>query len=252
MTFTMRLSKLCLEVVLLLMIVINFKNASCEDSSWDSHTSDLIEVFETVDALLGKGKGDEAISALHTIVDADISDEEKRQKLIFFARIHVLQGNDNEAEQILKNIVREKPNHVGANFYLGKLYSRLKSWDLAEDHLKNVLSRDPENDQAYMLLGKLYVSRDKNSKAGEEMLQHAAMLKPLDATIRFELGMIQFFDDDNHLGARESLLVAESLNPNIDNKLLGRVYVHYKHFDWAAEEFQKVTKKCCLVTLWHR
>ena len=42
-----------------------------------------------------------------------------------------------------------------------------------------------------------------------------------------------------HEKAREALRAAEALHPRIDRRLIGQVYLHYGHVDWAAEQFEQ-------------
>jgi len=45
-------------------------------------------------------------------------------------------------------------------------------------------------------------------------------------------------EDKPHELARAAFQLAEKINPKIDLKLVGQVYLHYGHLEWAAETFQ--------------
>ncbi len=44
--------------------------------------------------------------------------------------------------------------------------------------------------------------------------------------------------DRPHEKAKAALLAAEALYPRIDRRLIGQVYLHYGHREWAAEQFE--------------
>jgi hypothetical protein len=97
---------------------------------------------------------------------------------------------------------------------------------------------DDRNWKALAGLGKLYLIRDDDKVSARLHLMEAVNIEPKDATIQFELAMVLFHFED-HLPAREALQVAERLNPTLDQKLVAKIYLHYKHIDWAAIELRK-------------
>ena len=60
----------------------------------------------------------------------------------------------------------------------------------------------------------------------------AHQLNPNDEMILFELGMVLFYSDQHEEGKAAFDRAAE-INPSLDLSIIGRVYLHYQHQDWA-------------------
>jgi tetratricopeptide (TPR) repeat protein len=93
-----------------------------------------------------------------------------------------------------------------------------------------------------LFTGKVYLIRDGDASTARQFLEKAVALDPNDERIQFEFGVALFQLDDRkeHDLGRKAFQSAEKLNPLIDRKLIGKIYQHYEHPDWAAEEYQKV------------
>lgn len=223
------------------LLVRGQENIAISDHGTHSLGSPQSIVLSEIEELLNQAKTKEAMHVMETVHTDDLGEKEKIQMQILQARAYVQSGAAKEGESLLKKVTESFPSHIDANFLLGKLYVQQKEWNKAEERLVRVLGEDSEHDKSMVLLSKVYLGRDENAAAAKAILHRALIAKPFDATIYFELGMIAFQYDDDHSTAREEFLRAEQLNKDINRKIFARVYMYYKHFDWAAQEFEKVT-----------
>lgn len=94
--------------------------------------------------------------------------------------------------------------------------------------------------QFYLFIGylaKVSVSKDDPEKAKNYLIQ--SWNHKHDHNTAFELGMVYLYEGKNN-EAKYWFETSEKLNSALNNKLLGRIYLHYKLLEWAAEEFEKV------------
>lgn len=151
----------------------------------------------------------------------------------------------------MKHIINTRRNgsqsSCAAEMLLGKLYfmtERLKdSQEILNACVDTSDFQSLEPDQkstAYGLLAKIAWRNDNDLEKAQYLLHRAWQINNQDASVAFELGMALLYDSQ-HQDAREWFIVAETLNPSIDHKLLGKIYHFYELYDWAADSLQKVT-----------
>jgi tetratricopeptide (TPR) repeat protein len=121
-------------------------------------------------------------------------------------------------------------------------------WNEAESVLEACLANsdsDPldstQSSAVYSLLAKIALRKDSNTQKAQYYLSRAWQSNDQDANIAFEWGMILLYDSE-YSEAKRWFETAERLNPSIDHKLLGKIYHHYKLYNWAAEALEKVRK----------
>jgi tetratricopeptide (TPR) repeat protein len=191
-------------------------------------------------------KGGKASEALKRIANLTPEDNADPRIQLYTARAHLQLGRMNDGERLLLGVVdnsqSDTATQVEAAVFLGRVYIQGQRLNEAEKHLEQARKFDPSNYQALSFLGKVYIVRDEDFVKGLNYIQQAVAINPNDAQIQFELGMAYFQSDveNAHQLGREAFQAAAELNPTIDRLMLGRVYYHFKHPDWAAEEYQSV------------
>ncbi|KAJ1411056.1 hypothetical protein B484DRAFT_435696, partial [Ochromonadaceae sp. CCMP2298] len=129
------------------------------------------------------------------------------------------------------------PRGTLARLTLGKLLVSTRRFEEALPLLLLAQETQPENHVAAQYLSKVYVALG-NMGLARTHIEAAHSLAPLDERVLFDLGMVLLQAGEHELG-RGAMVRAERVNPQIDQKLLGRVYLHYGRIDWAAGHFEK-------------
>jgi hypothetical protein len=71
------------------------------------------------------------------------------------------------------------------------------------------------------------------------LLERALRIDSSDTSTLFDLGITLLYGDD-HERAKAMFDRAGKLSDDINHKLIGKVYLHYGHLDWALEQFMEV------------
>lgn len=166
-------------------------------------------------------------------------DRETMPFKILLARAYVQIGLKKEAEDTLLDCFRDDPSSTEVTRLLGSYYLGYQRYNDAEKFFKLTMAMDDRNWKALAGLGKLYLIRDNDKVRARLHLSEAVNIEPNDADIQIDLAMVLFHFED-HLTAREIFQVAERLNPTLDHKFVAKIYLHYKHIDWAAIELRKI------------
>lgn len=221
-----------------------------------------------IEQLLDSGKPGEAMQLIrvynsktgsNTVGDAvsdAVSDTSLEDRVaICLARAYAQTGKYKESELVLKEVLKRNENHITALVTIGKLYYQLQNLNEAQFYFQKVIqlvesdngSIDSRSSgvevayQAYVLLGKLVLVRDSNNAKAKDLLLHANELKPNDERVLFDLGMV-LFHNNNHNEAKEMFERAEMINNQMDHKLVGSVYIHFGHLDWASTALEKAVE----------
>lgn len=92
------------------------------------------------------------------------------------------------------------------------------------------------------LYSKIWLNRDHDVLKAKKYIEKAYQLQPNDERVLFDYGMV-LFQNKEDIQAKAALDQAEALNPNIDHKMIGNVYLYYQHIDWAIPHFEKALFK---------
>ena len=117
-------------------------------------------------------------------------------------------------------------------------YLQLKRWNDAQKCLEYVLTLDESNVTALMSMSKVWLNRDSDVRKAKMFIELAYNISPNDEKVLFEYGMMLLQTND-HIKAKQALDRAEAINPNIDHKMLGNIYLYYQHIDWATPHFEQ-------------
>eukprot|EP01038_Epipyxis_sp_PR26KG_P016012 gene16012-21731_t len=217
----------------------------------ESRTTIEQDIILKVETLLNEGKANDALTEIsdHFNINSVLSSHEQTSNFIRLriniARCFAQLGRLEDGEQMLIELIGLSNIDIENKLYsiitLGKIYLFQQKWNEAQSFLEKSLNLDPRNHNVYALLGKIFLLRDNDVNKAAQYLGHALELKRDDANNWFEYGMILFHYDNEvqHNEAKQAFQMAEVLNSNLDHTVLGKVYLHYKHVDWAAEQFRK-------------
>jgi len=88
------------------------------------------------------------------------------------SKISLSQGMVSEAQKRLESVIELKPNHIEANFQLGKVFLELEEYQSAEVSLRKAISLRRDHSGSYNALGSALMGLDRLSEA-EESFQKA-------------------------------------------------------------------------------
>lgn len=193
-----------------------------------------------IEGLLNHGRSDEALTVINEL-SKEYSSLPTIQ--IHLARAHVQRKNYALAETILLNVItinssEDDESRLQAHLTLGRLYLQLKRWNDAQKYLEYVLTLDESNVTALMSMSKVWLNRDSDVRKAKMFIELAYNISPNDEKVLFEYGMMLLQTND-HIKAKQALDRAEAINPNIDHKMLGNIYLYYQHIDWATPHFEQ-------------
>ena len=191
---------------------------------------------QTILALLKQDRAADALTFLQQL-PPDMQGEPSMR--VNFARAYVQLGRENDSEDVLVAARAAHPHSMEVLLSLVKLYIHIKRWPDAETVLAEALLLVPGSHEAVALQGKIYMARDRDLVKARASLEAAYAIKPDDENVLFDLGMVLFYVNEHERG-KAMLSAAESANPTIDLTLLAKVYLHFKHFDWAETDLERV------------
>ena len=205
-------------------------------------------------------KGDTS-GAVEFMESLDPEERKQGSRLITLARAYTLNGSSNammKGEEVLKEHIMVYPRDVVGYVSLGKLLIHMNRAEEAEVWLRaGETKADTNKDASFLtILGKAIANnptKHGNLDAKAEALRYAVKAEESfsdDAMVQYELGMLFFFltptspstpkaiIDSIHARGKAALTRSREINSSLDRNFIGKVYAHYKHFDWAAVEFQ--------------
>lgn len=192
--------------------------------------------IDSLEKMIKSGEASKVISLIEQDIDANYT--LSSEVMVILARSYATTGRLEKGEEVLMSILEQDENCLNASITLSKIYIQRKQWRQADALLKNVLIIDEFNSQALVQLSKVFIGQYGNVDKAIELVKKAVSINPNDERAHFELGMLYFQLNEHQLGKDEFDLAAR-LNPTMDFKLLGRVYLHFNHIDWAADALQK-------------
>ena len=137
------------------------------------------EVIEQAKQLIQQNKLKEAEEILSKIDD--------KYAIFEIAKIKLIQGNDNEAEEFYKKVLTLDDTIHEAVLELARIYARQKRTDLAMEFYNKYISKIDNNMDVYKEVGQLQESLGNNIEAVTQ-IEKARNLSPEDISINFELG----------------------------------------------------------------
>ena len=255
----MRFSLLLIVTIIVLSIAsedaIDLNGSTEKNTSTSSHHISIVDgadlhvgvdineqsslLSDRIEGLLNRGRSDEAFDVINQL-SKEYSSLPNIQ--VHLARAHVQQKNYVVAETILLNVIVNSSEgddgRLQAHLTLGRLYLQLKRWNDAQKYLEYVLTIDESNVTALMSISKVWLNRDSDVKKAKRFIELAYNISPNDEKVLFEYGMMLLQTND-HIQAKQVLDKAEVINPNIDHKMLGNIYLYYQHIDWATPHFEQ-------------
>lgn len=225
----MKSIRIFVSILLLLFLHTSDGDGDAFDVSTEPYNSTKIR------EMLRQGKVSDVLSTLHALPPDLQTSVDVR---INMARAYLQQGNAAQAEKILVQTVNDFPDSIEALISISKLLMHLQRWPEVQKYLSQALEVQKDNHEVILLLGKLFYIRDKDGDKARRYLERARDLRPDDENVHFELGMILFSVGEHDQG-RQCFQEAERLNPAMDRKVLGKIYLHYKQYECALEEFEK-------------
>lgn len=202
-----------------------------------STVADLAEIRSRLGLLLQQNKGSQVLQLI-TRYPAEVQETFDVQHSK--ARALAQTGQFLECEALLQTLMTRTTNkaHISiAQMTLGKVYVALRRFTDGERMLSLVLQKDGNVAEAWLFLGKIYMTRDQDYARAKTNMVRAFELNPNDERIAFEYAMLLVHLNDAE-NAHRLFQHASVLNPSIDHKYLGKVYLHMKRPEWAVEEFR--------------
>lgn len=104
------------------------------------------------------------------------------------AKIKQIEGNDNDAEKLYKQVLNLNPNSFTSQLELARIYARQRRTDLAKNFYSKYLEKIKDNIDVYKELARLYESIGESIESVKS-IEKAAEIAPNDIQTSFELGI---------------------------------------------------------------
>ncbi len=138
------------------------------------------ELIEKAKVLIQNKKFNEAEEILIKLND--------KYAVFELAKIKLIQGNDNEAEKLYKQVLSLDENIYEAALELARIYARQKRTDLAMECYDRYTAKINNNTDVYKEIGRIQESLGNNIEAIRQ-IEKAKDLSPNDIATNFELGI---------------------------------------------------------------
>ncbi len=112
--------------------------------------------------LVGEGRFEEAIAFLS---DLDASPRTEDLVVSGIVEAHVQSGNPAKAEAYLEDRLEADPGNIEATLLAGVLAAQRGDLAVAEERLKTVIAQRPDHHSGYQLLGQIYIRQDQHDRA---------------------------------------------------------------------------------------
>lgn len=141
---------------------------------------EIVELIEKAKVLIQNKKFNEAEEILIKLND--------KYAVFELAKIKLIQGNDNEAEKLYKQVLSLDENIYEATLELARIYARQKRTDLAMECYDKYTAKINNNIDVYKEIGRIQESLGNNIEAIRQ-IEKAKDLSPNDIATNFELGI---------------------------------------------------------------
>lgn len=182
---------------------------------------DAEALFQRGRDALFRGHYDQAIAILTQAVEADAS---QTSSLLYLARAYRYAGQPEKSEPLLKEILRQAPDHFEAGQLLAEVYYSREKWQQVLDTLEPLL-KYRHDFTTYHLLADAAFNLDEYDKA-RDYYREAIKLNPKSGPDHYQLGNI-YLSENRFALAAQSYEAALSLG--LDSAVL--------HFKLASAYF---------------
>jgi tetratricopeptide (TPR) repeat protein len=159
------------------------------------------------------------------------------------ANIHADQKNFQNAVDVLKEALAEYPERMDLKFLVGVNLERAGKIDQCIQVMRDVIKQDPNHAGAYNYLGYLFAERGENLDEAERLIKRALELKPNDGYFLDSLGWV-YYQQERYEKALEVLNKANRLAPN-EGVILEHIGDCYKALGQATKAlsfYEQATK----------
>ena len=164
---------------------VHFALAAEKTNEQPSEISDAEKHFKKGREALFRGKYDVAIELLKKAVDED---KTKTSYRLALGRAYYYAGNEQEAEKLLADILKETADHVEAGQLLGEILAPQKKWQEVVDVLEPLLKYRHDY-PTYHLLAEAKYNLNDYEKA-RKYFEEAIKLNPKSGSDHYQLGNI--------------------------------------------------------------
>ncbi|MEZ4845665.1 MAG: tetratricopeptide repeat protein [Bdellovibrionota bacterium] len=172
------------------------------------------------------------------------NDDERRAEVSFIlASLYLEKGELVRAEELLKQIIRENPEHLISYYYLGRVYSEKNQMKEAIGVYKKSVEIDPRFSLGWRALGLIYEYLNENKNAIQAYEQVVA-LETLNIDVRTKL-IDMYMKEGDSQRAIEQIAFIKQMYPNVPDVSvrLGLFYFQEKMFPQAEAEFAETLRK---------
>lgn len=224
---------LCAWTLLFIAII----SASAQVSSQGVNTSLLKDAAQNI----ASGNLDRAENELQSILRI-VPDDYQALNLIGIIRAQ--QQREEEAEQIFRQVISQKPDFASGHVNLGLLYVQMNRPGDAIPELQEALRLDPTRDDAASALVGVWREQARaavssgNPEKALSLLIPARKLTPADPEVQFDFGMVALRMSllPDAIGAFQQTLKLRSNDPSALYGL-GRAYMGLSKFNDARQQF---------------
>jgi len=187
------------------------------------------------------GRYPDAVNVLEKACEIEPENAEFAFRLALnYARL----DNNPKAIDMLKKVLRIQPDHYEAQYVLGHAYMKEGSVQQSIESLEKASKGTRPQPKIFKELGEAYIAAGRYEE-GAEALEKAAASEPNDAEIYHQLGRIYFENLDKNKEAREYLMRAIRINPDLRDAhmQLGLVCGKLTRYKDAIRSFKEVLRK---------
>ncbi len=207
---------------------------------------DLEALFLHARILAVKGNFDQSKATFLKILDLDeIKEDEERKAEVSFilASLYIEKGELARAEEMLKEILAENPEHILSYYYLGRVYSEQNRMKEAVTIYQKSVEIDPRFSLGWRALGLIYEYSGKTDEA-VTAYERVVSLETLNVDARTKL-IDLYMKRNEPKKAIEQISIIKKLYPTVPDVAirLGLFYYQEKMFAQAENEFEEALLK---------
>lgn len=190
---------------------------------------------ETADLLIKSSRSTEAIDFITPLLDNPETDSPSLR--INLARAFTQQRNNAAAERVLIDLQGRFPGNPEGLVALSKLQLYSQKFFEAEMTLRQLTAIDADDSSVVVGFAKISAYRDNDCNKAVTTLKRLHSIS--DANAYFDAGVIFFRCGEYSLGKEAFGAYEAIISPNIDYKLLGRIYFTYHQYEWSMRALQR-------------
>jgi tetratricopeptide (TPR) repeat protein len=204
------------------------------------------EAFASMKHLLDQGNATQALEIFTTMSESEQNEYETQ---IQYARALGQRRQMDEAMDVLNNQIKTRSSlnlpTYEAHLLKARVHIMAEQWTAAKALLIKIMQTAPDDamdaESFTFLYGSLakVVNYEGDHENAKELLIKAWNYDTKDPKVAFDLGMVLMALGEYEEGKHWFDLV-ETMNKNLDHKLLGKIFYHYQQFEACYSEFKKV------------